>query len=66
MRIRIVFAWIRIRFKVCPGTGFVTNFFTSWIQIRVKMIRIRLQVILLSATMPSEVLEVTPVSCVYG
>ena len=37
----IVFAWIRIRIKVQPGSGSVTNFFTSWIRIRFKMIRIR-------------------------
>ena len=37
------FAWIRIRIKVRPGSesGSVTNFFTSWIWIRIKIIRIR-------------------------
>ena len=41
IRIRIVFARIRIRIKVRPGSGSVTNFFTSWIRIRINMIRIR-------------------------
>ena len=30
IRIRIVLAWIRIRIKVHPGSGSVTNLFTSW------------------------------------
>ena len=39
----LVLCWIRIRIKVRPGSGSVTNLFTSWIriQIRIKMIRIR-------------------------
>ena len=43
IRIRIILAWIRmrIRIKVCPGSGSVTNFFTSWIRICIKMIQIR-------------------------
>ena len=47
IRIRIILAWIRmrIRIKVCPGSGSVTNFFTSWIRIHIKMIRIRHTVI---------------------
>ena len=39
--ILIIFAWIRIRIKGRPGFGSVTKFFTSWIRIRIKMIRIR-------------------------
>ena len=35
------FACIRTRIKVRSGSGSVTNFFRSWIQIRIKMIRIR-------------------------
>ena len=27
-------------YESSPGSGFVTNFFTSWIRIRMKMIRI--------------------------
>ena len=55
IRICIVFAWIRIGIqirikfhpgsgsesKVHPGSGSLTNFCTSWIRIRIKMIRIR-------------------------
>ena len=41
IRFRIIFAWIRIRIKGRPGFGSVTKFFTSWIRIRIKMIRIR-------------------------
>ena len=43
IRIHIMFAWIwiRISIKVRPGSGSVTNFFTSWIRIRIKMIQIR-------------------------
>ena len=40
IRIRFVFAWIRIRITVRPGSGSVKFFFTSWIRIRIKMIRI--------------------------
>ena len=43
IRIRIVFAWIRIRIKVFPRScfGSETNFFKSWILIRIKMVQIR-------------------------
>ena len=35
--------WIRIRIEVRPGSESVTNFFTSWIQIRIKMIPVRIR-----------------------